>query len=128
MSFKDPAVDAALETLMTSCDKDELVEAAWIAQEKVIEQVGYLPLYYRSMNEGHRNDTFEGWFTQLGGIAGTETPRHCLLYLKPITEKPAQTPTTTEAPSGGDGGTCLGTILLVGMLAAGAAVALRRRS
>ncbi|MBU7032133.1 MAG: ABC transporter substrate-binding protein [Theionarchaea archaeon] len=128
MSFKDPEVDVALETLMTSCDKDELVEAAWIAQEKVINQVGYLPLYYRSMNEGHRNDTFEGWFTQLGGIAGTETPRHCLLYLKPATEKPAETPKTTKAPSGGDGGTCLGTILLVGMLAAGAAVALRKRT
>ncbi|MBU7042959.1 MAG: ABC transporter substrate-binding protein [Theionarchaea archaeon] len=131
MSFKDPEVDAALETIMTSCDKDELLEAAWIAQEKVIEGVGYCPLYYRTMNEAHRNDTFEGWFTQLGGIAGTESPRHCLLYLKPITEKPAETPkpTGTEAPSGGDGGgTCLGTILLVSMIAAGAAVALKKRS
>jgi ABC-type transport system substrate-binding protein len=129
MSFKDPEVDAALETIMTSCDKDELLEASWLAQEKIVEAVGYCSLYYRTMNEAHRNDTFEGWFTQLGGIAGTESPRHCLLYLKPITEKPAETPepTETEAPPE-DGGTCLGTLLLVSVLAAGAAVAYKKRN
>ena len=74
MSFKDPEIDTALETLMGSCDRETLLEASWKVQELAIEEVAYYPLYYRSMNEGHRNDTFEGWFTQLGGIAGTESP------------------------------------------------------
>jgi peptide/nickel transport system substrate-binding protein len=126
MSFKDPECDKYLEDLMTLCDHDELIDAAWKAQEIIIEEVAYVPLYYRSMNEAHRNDTFTGWFTQLGGIAGTESPRHCLLYLKPITEEPTEPqPGTTEAPKG-DG--CLGTILLAGMIAAGIAVIYKRRN
>ncbi|KYK36039.1 MAG: hypothetical protein AYK19_09925 [Theionarchaea archaeon DG-70-1] len=119
MSFKNPEVDAYLENIMSLCDRDDLVEAAWKAQEIIIEEVGYCPLYYRTMNEAHRNDTFTGWFTQLGGIAGVESPRSCLLYLEPITEEPG------VEPEDGDG--CLGTILIAGMLAAGAAIVYRRR-
>ena len=126
MSYKNPEVDKALEDLMTLCDRDQLIAASMKAQELVIEEVGYVPLYYRSLNEAYRNDTFEGWFTQLNGIAGQESPRHCLLYLTPITEEPSEPPTTepVETP-GGDG--CLGTVLLAGMVAAGIAVLYRRR-
>ncbi|MBU7047267.1 MAG: hypothetical protein HXS54_12610, partial [Theionarchaea archaeon] len=42
------------------------------------------------------------------------------------TETTAPPAATTKAPE--DGGTCLGTILLVGMLAAGAALVYRRRN
>ncbi len=120
-SYKNPEVDTLLETLMTACDRQELINAAWKAQEIIVDEVGYCSLYYRTINEAHRNDTFTGWFTQTGGIAGSETPRHCLLYLKPITTKP----TETEKPEHTD--ICVGTILLAGMVAAGAAIAYRRR-
>jgi|GEM_PF-133314 len=120
MSFKNPECDAYLETIMTACDRDDIIEASWRAQEIIVEQVGYCALYYRTMNEAHRSDTFDGWFTQLGGIAGSESPRSCFLYLTPKVEEPEETP----EPTGG----CLGTILLAGMLAAGAAVVYRRRN
>jgi peptide/nickel transport system substrate-binding protein len=130
MSFKNPECDKYLEDLMTLCDRDELINASWKAQEIIVDEVGYCALYYRTMNEAYRTDNFSGWFSQLGGIAGTESPRHCLLYLKPVTEAPTETTAppaaTTKAPE--DGGTCLGTILLVGMLAAGAALVYRRRN
>ena len=100
MGYKNQAVDRALEDLMTLCDHDELVTAAHKAQELIVEEVGYCPLYYRTLNEAHRNDTFTGWFTQLGGIAGTESPRHCLPYLKPIDGGPGATPAATKAPKG----------------------------
>ncbi len=121
-SYKNPEVDQLLGTLMTACDRQELINAAWKAQEIIVDEVGYCSIYYRTMNEAHRNDTFTGWFVQTGGIAGSETPRHALLYLKPITVTPGE---TTKPPGGG---ICLGTILLAGMLAAGAAVAYRRRN
>jgi ABC-type transport system substrate-binding protein len=127
MSYKNPQVDKYLEDLMTLCDRDELIYASCEAQKLIIEEVGYCPLYYRSLNEAHRNDTFTGWFTQLGGIAGSESPRSCLLYLMPIVEEEEEpvttTPPVTEEPDG-----CLGTILLAGMLAAGIAVFSRRRT
>ena len=129
MSYKNPECDKALEDIMTLCDHDDLVEAAHTAQELIIEEVGYVPLYYRTMNEAHRNDTFTGWFTQLGGIAGTESPRHCLLYLEPAGEEPgtppeSTAPAETEAPGGSE---CLGTVLVVGMLVAGAALIYKRK-
>ncbi|MBU7010856.1 MAG: ABC transporter substrate-binding protein [Theionarchaea archaeon] len=125
MSYKNPQTDKYLEDIMTLCDHDELVIASHGAQELIIEEVGYCPLYYRTLNEAHRNDTFEGWFTQLGGVSPSESPRSCLLYLKPKVGDEGETPEPTEGPGGG---TCLGTILLVGMLAAGAAVVYRRKS
>jgi ABC-type transport system substrate-binding protein len=130
MSYKNPEMDAALEDLMGLCDREELLEASYKVQELAVEEVAYCPLYYRTLNEAHRNDTFEGWFTQLGGISGTESPQHCILYLKPITEKPAETPepTETEAPSGGDGGgTCLGTLVLTALLLAGIGILIKKR-
>ncbi len=125
MSYKNPQVDKYLEDLMTLCDRDELIYASCEAQKLIIEEVGYCPLYYRTLNEAHRNDTFEGWFTQLGGIAPAESPRSCLLYLTPITALAEETPEPTEAPGEG---TCLGTILLMGMLATGVVVTYRRRN
>ena len=86
MGYKNPTVDKYLEDLMTLCDRKELITAAWRAQEIIVEDVGCCPLYYKTVNEAYRTDNFEGWLTQLGGIAGTESPRHYLLYLKPVTE------------------------------------------
>ncbi len=121
MGFKNPECDKYLEDLMTLCDRDELTAVAWKAQEIIIEEVAYVPIYYRSMNEAHRTDTFTGWFTQLGGVAGSESPRSCLLYLEPITVEPDKKPSGT-----GEG--CLGTMLLAGLVAAGASVVYRRRN
>ncbi|MBU7011899.1 MAG: hypothetical protein HXS46_14535 [Theionarchaea archaeon] len=126
MSYKKPQVDKYLEDIMTLCDRDDLIYAACEAQKMIIEEVGYCPLYYRTLNEAHRNDTFDGWFTQLGGIAGTESPRSCLLYLTPKVEEEEGTPAPAEEEE--EGGMCLGTILLVGMLAAGAVVTYKRRN
>jgi ABC-type transport system substrate-binding protein len=129
MSYKNPQVDKYLEDIMTLCDRDDLVYASLEAQKMIIEEVGYCPLYYRSLNEAHRNDTFEGWFTQLGGIAGSESPRSCLLYLKPKVEEPEEPPEeTTKPPETEEPDGCLGTILLASMLAAGAAVVYKRRA
>jgi tetratricopeptide (TPR) repeat protein len=97
MSYRNPQVDKYLEDLMTLCDRDELIFVSYEAQKMIIDEVGYCPLYYRSLNEAHRNDTFTGWFTQLGGIAGSESPRSCLLYLKPLIEE-EEPPVTTEPP------------------------------
>jgi ABC-type transport system substrate-binding protein len=125
MSYKNPQTDKYLEDLMTLCDRADLIYASCEAQKLIVEEVGYCALYFRTMNEAHRNDTFEGWFTQLGGIAGTESPRSCLLYLKPKVEEP---PPEEEPEEPEDEGTCLGTVLLAGMLAAGIAVAYKRRN
>ena len=125
MSYKNPEADRALEDILTLCDHEELVAAAHKAQELIINEVGYCPLYYRTMNEAHRNDTFTGWFTQLGGIAGTESPRSCLLYLEPTITEERETPAPTEEP---EEGTCLGTLVLVGLLAAGCALSYRKRT
>ncbi len=126
MSYKNPQVDKYLEDIMTLCDRDDLIYAACEAQKMIIEEVGYCPIYYRTLNEAHRNDTFDGWFTQLGGVAGTESPRSCLLYLTPKVEEEEETPAPAEEEE--EGGMCLGTILLVGMLAAGAVVTYKRRN
>lgn len=112
MGYKNPQVDKCLEDLVALCDHDALVEAAHEVQELVIEEVAYIPLFYRTLNEAHRNDTFEGWFTQLGGVGGDSSPTYCLLYLKPITAQEEKTP-------------CLGTVLVV-MLVAASVVAYRR--
>ncbi len=122
MSYENAQVDRYLENLLTLCDRDDLIHASCEAQKLIIEEVGYCPLYFRTLNEAHRTDTFTGWFTQLGGIAGTESPRSCLLYLEPITEEP------TKPQEDEDGGTCLGTILIAGMVAAAVALAYRRRN
>jgi len=122
MSYENAQVDRYLEDLLTLCDRDDLIHASCEAQKLIIEEVGYCPLYFRTLNEAHRTDTFTGWFTQLGGIAGVESPRSCLLYLEPITEEP-KVPKKDD-----DGGTCLGTILIAGMVAAAVALVYRRRN
>jgi peptide/nickel transport system substrate-binding protein len=81
MSYKNPEVDRALEDLVSLCDHADLLEAAWLAQELIIDDVAYCPLYYRTLIEVRRNDTFEGWFTQVEGIVSSESPTSCLLYL-----------------------------------------------
>ena len=92
MGYKNSTVDKYLEDLMTLCDRKELITAAWKAQELIVEDVACCPLYYRTLNEAYRTDKFEGWFAQLGGIAGRVSPRHHLLYLKPVTEVEEQSP------------------------------------
>jgi ABC-type transport system substrate-binding protein len=126
MSYRNPQTDKYLEDLMTFCDRDNLIYASLEAQKLIIDEVGYCPLYYRSLNEAHRNDTFTGWFTQLGGIIGSESPRSCLLYLKPTAEIPSvtTTPPVTDEPDGGsmscEGSTCIVTLLLVAVALAAA--------
>ncbi|MBU7012749.1 MAG: ABC transporter substrate-binding protein [Theionarchaea archaeon] len=124
MSYKNLQVDKYLEDLMTLCDRDDLFYASWKAQEIIVEEVGYCPLYYRTLNEAHRNDTFDGWFTQLGGIAGTESARSCLLYLTPTVEAEERVPAPIEAPEG----ICSGAMLIVSILAAGAAIVHRKHN
>ncbi|KYK33279.1 MAG: hypothetical protein AYK19_14125 [Theionarchaea archaeon DG-70-1] len=127
MSYKNPEVDKLLEDLVSTCDHDKLVEAAWKIQEIIIEEAGYCPLYYRTIEEAHRNDTFTGWFTQLGGIAYDKSTRSCLLYLKPIAKKPKDTSAPSETAQPPKEGFCFGTILLADMLTVGVAVVYRRR-
>jgi peptide/nickel transport system substrate-binding protein len=98
MGYKNSHVDKYLEDLMTLCDRHDLINAAWKAQEIIIDDVACCPLYYREVNEAHRNDTFTGWFTQLGGIAGIESPQYCLLYLMPHGFIPPRTPPPTTPP------------------------------
>jgi peptide/nickel transport system substrate-binding protein len=99
MGYKNSSVDKYLENLMTLCDRKNLIAAALKTQEIIIDDVAYCPLYYRTMNEAHRNDTFTGWFTQLGGIAGNESPRYCLLYLMPPGFTPPTPPPTAPPPT-----------------------------
>ncbi len=99
MGYKNPKVDKYLDDLMALCDREELIDAAWEAQKIIVDEVAYCSLYYRTLNEAHQTDTFEGWFTQLGGIAGTETPRSCLLYLGPPGTLPPTPPPTTAPPT-----------------------------
>ena len=101
MDYWDTEVDRLLEDLVSLCDHDELVDAAWRAQEIIVEDVAYCPLYYRTLHEAHRNDTFTGWFTQLGGVAGAETPHYCLVYLQPVNYQEKE------------GQPCLGSLLLL---------------
>ncbi len=133
MGYKNPQLDRYLTDLLTKCDRDERIEAAWKAQELVTKEVGYCPLYYRTINEAHRTDTFEGWFTQLGGVMGccrtysNNDPKSCLLYLKPIGKRQEENPETSAPPESTPQpeatpepeGPCLGTILLVCVLTAG---------
>lgn len=118
MDYINPTVDAALEEMMGSCDRSTAVAASHTVQELVVEEVAYIPLFFKSVNEAHRDDTFSGWFTQLNGISGaTQSPTSCLLYVKPV----------TDAPESDEGGTCLGTVLLSGLVAAGCVICKRRR-
>ncbi|MBU7016688.1 MAG: ABC transporter substrate-binding protein [Theionarchaea archaeon] len=98
MGYKNSHVDMYLGDLVASCDRNDLINAAWKAQEIIIDDVACCPLYYRKTNEAHRNDTFTGWFTQIGGIAGSETPQYCLLYLMPTGSIPPRTPPPTTSP------------------------------
>ena len=98
MGYTNSHVDKYLEGLMTLCDRHELINAAWKAQEIIVDDVACCPLYYRKTNEAHRNDTFTGWFTQVGGIAGSETPQYCLLYLMPTGSIPPRTPPPPTPP------------------------------
>jgi ABC-type transport system substrate-binding protein len=87
MSFKNPEFDRAVEDLTTNCDENAQMQDAFKAQEIGIDEVCYCPLYYRSMNEAHRTDTFEGWFVQLGGVAGS------INYLTPLKKAEEAKPT-----------------------------------
>ncbi|KYK32303.1 MAG: ABC transporter substrate-binding protein [Theionarchaea archaeon] len=82
--YQNAEVDKYLEDLVTLCNKEELLHASWEAQKLIVEEVACCPLYCSPQIEAHRNDTFEGWFTQLGGVANGQSPTYCLLYLKPI--------------------------------------------
>ena len=156
VSYKNPTVDKYLKDLITLCDRNELINAARKAQEIIIDDVAYCPLYYRTVNEAHRNDTFTGWFTQLGGIAGAESPWYCLLYLKsapptppatspptspppttpppttspptppPTTPPPTTSPPTTPPTTPPPGGPCLGTMLIVLLVIGGNIIRHRR--
>ncbi|KYK35613.1 MAG: ABC transporter substrate-binding protein [Theionarchaea archaeon] len=85
--YHNVQVDKYLEELVTLCDQEDLLRASWEAQKLIIDEVAYCPLFCTPQIEAHRNDTFEGWFTQLGGIAGDQSPTFCLLYLRPIEKK-----------------------------------------
>jgi len=89
MSFKNPEFDKLVEDLTKNCDENAQMADAFKAQEIAIDEVAYCPLYYRSLNEAHRKDTFEGWFVQLGGVAGSI---NYLTPLKPAGAKPTGIP------------------------------------
>ena len=145
MGYKNAAVDKYLEGLMTLCDRKELVTAAWKAQETIVEDVACCPLYYRTKNEAHRTDTFTGWFTQVGGISGSESPQSCLLYVlptaflhppSPSTPPPSTPPPTISPPTKPPhpptkpppGGSCSGTVLVVLFVVGATFVNLRRKN
>ena len=120
MSFVNSQVDSYLEDLVTLCNRSDLVYASHEAQKLIINEVGYCPLYFMKMNEAHRNDTFDNWFTQQGGIA-RYCRSSCLLYLVPITGNPVKAPIQF-------GSFYLGTILFAGVLVAAGVVTYRKRN
>jgi peptide/nickel transport system substrate-binding protein len=120
--YKNPECDKALEDLVSVCDHDLQVEAAWKAQEMVISDIVYCPIYYKSVIDAHRNDTFEGWFTQLEGVMGVSNSKSCILYLKPVTAAPEDVPAAGESGSG----FCVGSIFMVLCTGLGALYAYKR--
>ena len=112
--------------LTTNCDSDILLGSAWKVQELGVGEGGYCPLYYRTMNETHRTDIFEGWFTQTNGIIGIQrkdtnyATKSCLIYLKPIIEEEEESimiePVIPEPTPLPEKGICLGSILIICLL------------
>lgn len=83
MGYSNPVYDALADASARECDREKRRELIFKAQEMIMEELPYVPLYFRDEIEAYNSATFTGWFEDLGGIDGS------IIFLKPL-EKPAQ--------------------------------------
>ncbi len=112
--YSNPEFDRLADELVTCGPREEKIQAAFVLQEYLANELPYCTLFAPASIEGYRNDRFTGWINQLDGIAGS------IVYIKPV-EKPAETPAPKEGP-------CLGTLFVALVVVGGCAAYLRKRN
>lgn len=81
MGYSNPAYDALVDSSARECDVEKRRELIFKAQEMIMEELPYVPLYFRDEIEAYNSATFTGWFEDLGGIGGS------IIYLKPLSSE-----------------------------------------
>jgi ABC-type transport system substrate-binding protein len=119
--YSNPEFDRLADELVTCGPREDKIEAAYRLQVYLAEELPYVTLFTPASIEGYRNDTFEGWFGQLDGIASS------IPYIKPV-EVPEETPPPTTAPPEEKKGPCLGTLFVALVVLGGSAVYFKRRN
>lgn len=78
MGYSNPSYDSLAEASGKECDEEKRKELIFACQEMIMQELPYIPLYFRDEIEAYNSATFTGWFEDLGGISGS------IIYLKPL--------------------------------------------
>ena len=66
VGFKDPATDTILDELRSAPTMDARIAAAKKLQERIVDQMPFVTLYYRNGSYAFRKDIYDGWAWQNG--------------------------------------------------------------
>lgn len=78
VGYHSASFDALAEKSAKECSKPERKKLIFRAQEMLMHDLPYIPLYFRNELEAYNRTTFSGWFEDLGGISGS------MVFLKPL--------------------------------------------
>jgi len=80
MGYSNPVYDSLADASSRECSEEKKREMIFKAQEMIMDELPYIPLYFREAIEAYNKETFTGWFEDLGGISGS------IIYLRPLKE------------------------------------------
>ncbi|PIU68117.1 MAG: ABC transporter substrate-binding protein [Armatimonadetes bacterium CG07_land_8_20_14_0_80_40_9] len=84
MNYRNKAYDKLSDSSSEECDEEKRRKIIFKCQEIIMNDLPYIPLFFRDRVEAYNNQTFSGWFKDLGGISGS------IIYLQPkIKPKPS---------------------------------------